>query len=115
MGSKRNYIPERGDVVWVDFDPTAGHEQSGHRPALVISPAFYNKASGLCVAVPITQQQKGYSFEIPLTVQNKRAVALADHVRSVDWNARRMRYIETIPSEKLYLVQQAIVELIVGV
>ena len=83
-------VPDRGDLVWLDFGPQAGHEQSGRRPALVLSPAAYNAKVGLALCCPITSQVKGYPFEVP--VPEGAAIAgavLADQVRSLDWRARR--------------------------
>ncbi len=85
----RRYVPERGDVVWLDFSPTAGHEQSGHRPALVLSPASYNARSGLMLCCPITSKVKPYPFVVPILGDSDVAgAALADQVRSMDWRAR---------------------------
>ena len=84
-----SYIPDCGDIVWLNFDPQAGHEQAGHRPALVLSPKAYNGRTGLCLVVPITSQGKGYPFELalPATCQTT-GVVLCDQVRSLDWKAR---------------------------
>lgn len=85
------YIPERGDVVWLDFSPTKGHEQSGHRPALVLSPSSYNARSGLMLCCPITSRVKPYPFVVPiLGDSNVAGVALADQLRSLDWQARNI-------------------------
>lgn len=84
------YIPDTGDLVWLEFDPQAGHEQAGKRPGLVLSPAAYNKPSGLMIACPITSQVKGYPFEVPLPPGLKiQGVVLADQVKSLDWKARK--------------------------
>jgi len=85
------YIPERGDIVWLDFTPQAGHEQAGHRPALVLSPRTYNGKAGLMLCCPITSQVKGYPFEVRLEVSDIRGVVLSDQLRSVDWRARRAK------------------------
>ncbi|HCU4436715.1 TPA: endoribonuclease MazF, partial [Escherichia coli] len=79
------YIPEAGDVVWLDFDPQAGHEQAGHRPALVISPAIYNGRIGLMICCPMTTKIKGYPFEV---LVNEGSAVLADQVKSMDWKIR---------------------------
>ena len=84
------YVPDAGDIVWIDFDPQAGHEQAGHRPAVVLSPAFYNGRSGLIVCCPTTTRIKGYPFEVPLAGR-PASVALADQVKSFDWRAREAR------------------------
>ena len=88
--ARRGYVPDRGDIVWLNFTPQAGHEQAGHRPALVLSPAQYNAASGLMLCCPMTTQVKGYPFEVPVDAPGgKSGVVLADQVKSVDWEARR--------------------------
>lgn len=96
------YVPDRGDFVWIDLNPRQGREQSGHRPALVISPKAYNRKTSLCVVCPATRQAKGYPFEVSLhTADGSAGVILADHVRSVDWKLRRTRKIQTVPDEVL--------------
>jgi mRNA interferase MazF len=88
------YAPERGDAVWLDFDPQAGHEQAGRRPALVISPLAYNKKVGLALLCPITSQIKGYPFEVVIPKGHKATGAiLSDQVKSLDWQIRNIRYI----------------------
>jgi mRNA interferase MazF len=82
----RRYVPDTGDIVWLQFDPQAGHEQAGHRPALVLSPASYNGRTGLMLCCPMTTQVKGYPFEVPVAGTRPSAV-LADQVKSVDWGA----------------------------
>jgi mRNA interferase MazF len=83
------YIPDRGDVVWINLDPQAGHEQSGHRPALVVSPASYNGKTGLMLCCPITNQSKAYPFEVAIDDNPKvRATVLADQVKCLDWRFR---------------------------
>ena len=90
-------VPDRGDVILVSFDPTLGHEQAGVRPAVVLSPALYNKASGLCLVCPITTKIKGYPFEVTLEGAKKTSgVALADQVRSIDWQARKIKVIDRL-------------------
>jgi mRNA interferase MazF len=82
------YVPEAGDVVWLQFDPQAGREQAGHRPAVVLSPSSYNGRAGMFVCCPTTTRIKGYPFEVPLAGQPP-SVALADQVKSQDWRARK--------------------------
>lgn len=86
MGAK--YVPDIGDIVCLNFNPSAGHEQAGHRPALVLSPKLYNSKTGLLVCVPITSQVKGYPFEVELQHKKIKGVALADQVKSLDWTIR---------------------------
>lgn len=96
------YVPDTGHVIKVDLDPIAGHEQSGWRPAIVLSPNAYNSKTSLVVAVPVTNHVKGYPFEVRLPSQMKTTgVVLADQIRSLDWQARRAKYVETAPSSVL--------------
>ncbi|MDP2834563.1 MAG: endoribonuclease MazF [Pseudomonadota bacterium] len=83
------YVPDYGDIVWLDFTPQSGHEQAGRRPAVVLSPKAYNTKSGLLVCVPITNQIKGYPFEVMLSGQGATGAALADQVKSLDWQTRQ--------------------------
>jgi mRNA interferase MazF len=88
--SRRSYVPDRGDIVWLQFTPQAGHEQAGHRPALVLSPANYNRRSGLMLCCPMTSQKKGYPFEVVIeTDTDRESVVLADQVKSLDWKVRK--------------------------
>ncbi len=84
------YVPDTGDIVWINFDPQAGHEQAKHRPAVVLSPASYNDRAGLLVCCPTTTKIKGYPFEVKLSGRHA-SVALADQVKSLDWRARKAR------------------------
>lgn len=86
------YVPERGDVVWLNFDPQQGQEQAGRRPALVLSDSRYNRLTGRGVFCPITSKVKGYPFEVPVTAGGISGVVLADHVKNLDWRARRAEY-----------------------
>ena len=93
------YIPERGDVVWLQFDPQAGHEQAGKRPALVLSPSAYNGRVGLALLCPITSQRKGYPFEVALpTGMRIQGVVLADQIKSLDWRIRRAERVDGVPN-----------------
>lgn len=95
-------IPDRGDIILLSFDPTLGHEQAGFRPAVVLSPEYYNKASGLCLVCPITTKSKGYPFEVTLEGTKKTSgVALADQVRSVDWQARKIKVIDRVATSAI--------------
>ena len=85
------YVPETGDIVWLEFDPQAGHEQAGHRPALVLSPARYNRLRGMMICCPMTSRIKGYPFEVVVSDAPPSAV-LADQIKSLDWRARRATF-----------------------
>jgi mRNA interferase MazF len=98
--TKHAYVPGRGDVVWITLDPQAGHEQRGRRPALVLSPSAYNGKVGLALLCPITNQVKGYPFEVALPDGLPvSGVVLADQVKTLDWNARQCVRIGAIPEE----------------
>jgi mRNA interferase MazF len=87
---KSRYVPDRGDIVWLQFNPQAGHEQAGHRPALVLSPASYNRVSGLMLCCPMTSHKKGYPFEVVMSDDlHRTSVVLADQVKSLDWRTRQ--------------------------
>lgn len=93
------YIPERGDVVWIDFDPQAGHEQAGRRPAVVLSPQRYNGKVGLCLLCPITNQVKGYPFEVLLPAGlGITGAVLSDQAKSLDWRVRKAAFITHLPA-----------------
>lgn len=87
--SGTGYVPERGDLVWLEFTPHAGREQAGRRPAVVVTPAEYNGVSGLMLCCPVTSRRRGLPFEVPLPPGGPvEGVVLSDHVKSVDWRAR---------------------------
>jgi mRNA interferase MazF len=95
---KPQYAPERGDVVWISFHPQVGHEQSGRRPALVLSPKEYNRKTRLALLCPITSRVKGYPFEVLIPEGLPvSGVILADQVKSLDWNARQAEFLCAIP------------------
>ena len=92
------YTPERGDVVWISFTPQAGHEQAGRRPAVVLSPQVYNQKVGLAIFCPITNQIKGYPFEVALPSEvSVTGVILSDQVKSLDWRVRQAEFIVSLP------------------
>ena len=107
------WAPERGDVVWITMNPSSGHEQSGRRPALVLSPGSYNSKVGLVTLCPITNQVKGYPFEVALPdglpVQG---VVLSDQAKSLDWRVREAELICKVPSESTTAVLQRLERLI---
>jgi mRNA interferase MazF len=96
----RVYVPDAGDLVWLTFDPQAGHEQRGRRPALILSPRSYNTKASLAIACPITSHTKGYPFEVALPTDGAiTGVILADHVKNLDWKARRAVFAAKAPAE----------------
>jgi mRNA interferase MazF len=92
------YVPDRGDAIWLTFDPQAGREQAGRRPAVVLTPAAYNRKIGLLLACPVTSQVKGYPFEVPIPAGLAvSGVVLSDQIKSADWHARRAVFICKVP------------------
>lgn len=106
------YVPEAGDVVWLQFTPQAGHEQAGHRPALVLSPAGYNRI-GLMLCCPMTTKAKGYPFEVPIAGEPP-SVVLSDQVKSLDWRARGARRKGQVTGDELAAVRARAGALIKG-
>jgi mRNA interferase MazF len=103
----RTYIPDAGDLVWLTFDPQAGHERRGRRPALILSARVYNSKARLAIACPITSQVKGYPFEVPLPPGSRiSGVVLADHVKNLDWQARRVVFEAKATTETLNDVRE---------
>ena len=103
MNSGNLYVPERGDLVWLSFDPRIGHEQSGKRPAIVISSVDYNRKVGLALFCPITSKKKKYPFEVEICAKKIDGVILSDQVKSLDWRERKAKFI--CKSEKTTMVQ----------
>ncbi|MGH7494743.1 MAG: endoribonuclease MazF [bacterium] len=95
---KKSYIPDRGEVIWISLNPQAGHEQSGRRPALVVSPAAYNGKVGLVLLCPITSQIKGYPFEVVIPNGLKvTGAVLSDQIKNLDWKVRRAEFACKLP------------------
>ena len=93
-----SYLPDRGDLIWLNFTPQAGKEQAGRRPALLLSPSSYNRKSGLALVCPVTSQVKGYPFEVAIPAGLPvQGVILCDHLRSLDWQERRATRINRLP------------------
>lgn len=93
------YVPDRGDIVWLHFDPRVGHEQAGRRPALVISPKTYNRRVGLALFCPITSNVKGYPFEVELPKGSRaKGAVLCDQIKSLDWRVRRAKRLGPAPA-----------------
>ena len=98
-GNTMAYIPERGDAVWITLNPQAGHEQAGRRPAIILSPAAYNGKVGLAILCPISRQIKGYPFEVLIPDGlGVSGVVLADQVKNLDWRAREVELICSLPA-----------------
>lgn len=99
-----NYIPKRGDIVWIKFSPQIGHEQSGFRPALIISGEIYNRKTGLCLAMPITNKIKGYPFEVNLKTKKVDGVILSDQIKSLDFKLRKIKFCDKIDDKTFEMV-----------
>lgn len=107
------YVPERGDVVWLQFDPQAGHEQAGTRPALVVSPSAYNRRVGSALFCPVTSQLKGYPFEVALPQGLAvRGAVLSDQIKSLDWRVRKARHACVVPAPVIDAVVSRILALV---
>jgi mRNA interferase MazF len=108
------YVPDTGHVIKIDRDPVAGHEQGGWRPAIVLSPNAYNGKTSLLVAVPVTNQLKGYPFEVRLpSTMKTTGVVLCDQIKNLDWHARRAKYVETASPEVLKAIHERLILLLV--
>jgi len=105
------YVPDTGDIVWLQFDPQAAHEQAGHRLALVLSPARYNSHRGMMICCPMTSRIKGYAFEVVISDSPPSAV-LADQIKSLDWRARSAAFKGQAPVEAVTQVKALLVTLI---
>jgi len=106
------YVPDAGDIVWLNFTPQSGHEQAGHRPALVVSPASYNGKTSLMICCPMTTQVKGYPFEVVISGPPSGSVVLADQIKSLDWRVRQAKHKGKVSTEELAEVRAKIVALI---
>lgn len=108
-----DYCPDAGDFIWIDLDPTVGLEQSGRRPAIVVSPHSYNAAAGLCVICPITSRVRGYPFEAVLPEDaSVRGVVLADQPRSISWEKRPIAHAGRAPDALLTEVRERLAALL---
>ncbi len=106
------YVPERGDIIWIDFSPQLGHEQRGRRPALVISHRKYNEKVGLGIFCPITSKAKNYPFEVQIDLDKIKGAVLCDQLKNLDWAARNTEFIERLELKKLQDVIERIEVLI---
>ncbi len=107
-----SYIPNRGDIAWVDFDPIKGHEQGGKRPAFVVSSRVYNSKSHMALICPITSKAKNYPFEVSIAIGKIKGVILTDQVRNVDWVNRKMEFVGKVDVEIIKMVQNRLVRLV---
>jgi mRNA interferase MazF len=108
------YCPERGDVIWIDFDPQSGREIMKYRPAIVLSPRIYNAQQGLCVVCPISSKRKGNRFEVELVVEKTVSVIKSDQIRSLDWRTRRAKFIQSTPENIADVVAEYVAALVGG-
>ena len=108
----KKYTPKRGDIIWINFDPTIGHEQKGRRPAIIVSHDEYNKKTGLSIACPITSKTKQYAYEVQLTGENVSGFILTDQVRNIDWETRKAEFIERVSSSVLDEIEAKLLTLI---
>ena len=97
----KKYVPKRGDIVWLNFNPQSGHEQKGKRPAVVISPKEYNEKTGLGLFCPITSKIKDYPFEVKIKNKKIMGVVLSDQIKSLDWKTREIEFITKETSETI--------------
>ena len=113
MVNSKRYVPQRGDVIWITLNPQAGHKQTGRRPGLVLSPAIYNDKVGLAILCPLTNQIKGYPFEVlvPPGLSITGAI-LADQVKNLDWRARGAEFICSLPRRTVIEVLQRLATLL---
>ena len=107
----RQYVPDAGDIVWLDFTPQAGREQAGHRPAVVLSPVRYNSKTSLMLCCPMTTQIKSYPFEVPISAAVP-SVVLSDQIKSVDWRVRKAKRKGKVSAEELAEVRAKVHALI---
>lgn len=108
-----NYVPSRGDIVWLNFTPQAGHEQRGKRPALILSPKMYNEKTSLCICLPITSRVKGYPFEVALPKGLEiQGVVLSDQIKNLDFTVREIDFICRVDDAVLTRVQKNILALV---
>jgi mRNA interferase MazF len=108
-----DYCPEAGDLVWIDLDPTVGHEQSGHRPAIVLTPRQYNARSGLCIICPITSRARGYPFEVAIPDGHPvSGIILVDQIRSVSWEERYVKIAGAVALKLLDEVRERLAALL---
>jgi mRNA interferase MazF len=103
-------VPDRGDIVWLDFNPTKGHEQQGSRPAMVVSPRDFNRQTGLCWVAPITNTMRGFAFEVLVSGIGKKitGVVITHQIRSIDYKARTIRFVDNATADELHAVMERV-------
>ena len=110
----KKYIPKRGDIVWTNFDPAAGHEQKGKRPALVLSPTPFNKKIMFAMVAPVTSRVRGHGFEVPLEGKKVKGVVLCQQVKMIDFSQRGIHFAEkasdSVPNDALARVRAIVSE-----
>lgn len=97
----KNYIPQKGNLVILSFDPSSGHEQKGRRPALIISNEVFNKALGLAIACPITNTDRNFPFHVKLEAQNLKGYIMTEQIKSIDFNARKVKFVKKVDEDTL--------------
>ncbi len=108
-----SYIPDRGDIVWINFTLQTGHEQRGKQPALVMSPKIYNEKTSLCICFPVTSKVKGYPFEVALPATlSIEGVILSDQIKNLDFRAREVNFECKVPASVIESVQKNIFALV---
>jgi mRNA interferase MazF len=112
MVIKQQYVPERGDIVWLSFSPAKGHEQKGRRPGLVLTSRNFNAKSGIMFAVPITSKVRGYGTEVAISTSNVSGVALVHQLKTIDWKSRKVEFAGKIYGDTLKKIQNIAVSLI---
>src|SRR6266446_7661157 len=106
------YVPQAGDIVFIDFDPKVGHEQAKRRPALVLTDQRYNQASGLAVVCPLTSKRKPYPFALPIIVDKVESAVLVDQLKSLDWAGRKAKFRSTAEPALVGKVRQYVAVLL---
>ena len=111
----KKYVPDRGHIIWLDFNPQAGHEQAGHRPAMVLSPKIYNEKAGLAICCPITSKVRDYPFAVAIAKKQGGGCVLVDQIKSLDWRVRRARLKSKAPKKLLQATLEKLQTLLFGV
>ncbi len=110
--ARKGYVPHKGDICWVELQPTKGHEQSGMRPVLIASPKEFNAATGLAWIIPITSKKRGHAIEVAVKTAHVAGVLLVSQIRTIDWHTRRLTFIEKAPAETVREVLGIIVSIL---